>query len=93
MKRADRERLIWAAVSAGAVLSASLLARRGADAAWRYLRDEEPPRDPADPNTRWRTLAAWTLISGIGAAAARLTGQALATKAWQKRLGRLPPSR
>lgn len=91
MNRQQKEELVWAGLSAVAVLGASMVARKSTTAAWRYLRDEEPPEDAAHPDNTWHTVLLWGAISGLCVAGARLAGRGLLSKAWQKRLGRTPP--
>ncbi|RJS91434.1 DUF4235 domain-containing protein [Salinisphaera sp. Q1T1-3] len=92
MKRHDPEHLAWMALSAGAAIGAGMLARKSTTAAWRYVRDEEPPQDSADPRQHWYEILIWAALSGVCVAAARLAGRSLASRIWRRRLGRTPPS-
>ena len=91
MNQADKERIVWAALSAGAVIGASMVARKGADRAWRQLRGDAPPQDVAEPANLWRDLILWAGASGLSVALARFVAQGVVSKLWRKRLGRRPP--
>ena len=91
MKHTDKERVLWAALSAGAVIGASVMARKSADHAWRRVRGESPPTDAAEPANGLRDLIVWTLASGLSVALARFAAQGVASKLWRKKLGRRPP--
>lgn len=87
----DRERILWAALAAGATIGAGMAARQGAAAVWRRTRDEEPPIDAADRRNSWQGLLAWATVSGFCVAFARVIGQGAASGAWRRMLGHNPP--
>lgn len=87
----DRERILWAALAAGATIGAGMAARQGAAAVWRRTRDEEPPQDVADRRNSWQGLLAWAAVSGFCVAFARVVGQGAVSGAWRKAIGRQPP--
>ena len=88
----DKERIFWTALAAGAAIGAGIMAREGAAAGWRYARSEEPPLSIDDERASWRSLLAWTMISGLCVSVARVVGQGAASGAWRKTLGRNPPA-
>lgn len=88
----NRDKAIWLALGAGAAIGASLVARRGATAAWRQAVGDEPPAHAADPQAGWTTLAAWAAVSGLCVATARLIGRGAAVTAYKRLRGRNPPT-
>ena len=53
-----------------------MIAARGARAVtgkgYSLITDEDPPRNPADPDVEWKDALVWTVVSGITGALARL---------------------
>ncbi len=87
----DRDELVWKATSAAAAVGAGLAVRAIARAAWRAIRDDDPPANPADPFTSWGDALIWSISLGIGAGVGRMLARRGAAKGWQHVTGQLPP--
>ncbi|MDF1503785.1 DUF4235 domain-containing protein [Roseisolibacter sp. H3M3-2] len=83
----------WTLLAAGASALAAPVAERAVVALWRLASDEEPPLDPAGPDTTWGQALAWTAISAVTVAVVQLAARRGAAVAWQRATGRRPPKR
>lgn len=90
MKRLSDDTL-WILVGAGAAVAATVAARAAMRAGWRYRHGEDPPMNPADPETPWIHAAAWTAASGMIGALAGMVARRAAAGGWVKYTGRTPP--
>ncbi len=83
----------WALVGAGSAMLASAIVDRSLDAAWRAIRDEEPPLDPGLPEFTWPRALLWAAASGTAIAVAQLVARRGAVAGWKRVTGRKPPRR
>ena len=82
--------MTWKLTGVLAGTGAGLLMRKLVAGAWRTVRHEEPPENPASPSTSWPDALVWAAVSGVGVAVARLVAQRGAAGAWHARTGHLP---
>ncbi len=82
---------MWQALATVASVGAAIAARNTASALWRKRTGNEPPINPADPDTDWNEAVTWTLVIGAVVGVARLLAQRGAAKIWEKVEGDLPP--
>ncbi|MDP8969471.1 MAG: DUF4235 domain-containing protein [Actinomycetota bacterium] len=78
------------AVTVSAVV-AGIVMRKTVSAAWKGLRKEEPPSNPADRNTGWPEALAWAAASGLAVGIARLLATRGAAAGWERYTGVVPP--
>ncbi len=90
MKRPSDDTL-WIAIGAGAAIAATLATRGAMRAGWRHRHGEDPPINPADPETSWIQAAAWTAASGMVGALAGMVARRAAASGWVRFTGRTPP--
>lgn len=90
MKRPSED-ILWIALGAGAAVAATLAARSAMRAGWRHRHGEDPPMNPADPQTSWLQAAAWTAASGMVGALAGMAARRAAASGWIRFTGRTPP--
>lgn len=86
------DRRKWQVVSAMAGAGAALMVRRGAMAAWRRWRHEEPPQHPGDRGVTWPDALIWAVSAAVGAAVARVVAERAAAAAWTAATGDSPPA-
>ena len=87
----DPEELKWTLVMAGTTILAGVAVRTAMKVAWRGLRDEDPPLNPADPRVGWAEAAVWAGASAAGVAVARLLARRGAAAGWHRFKGTMPP--
>jgi hypothetical protein len=81
---------VWRVVGVGTGLGAGFLARKVLERAWRSVRGEDPPGNPAAPTTGWGEALVWAAASGVALAVARLVAQRGAAEAWRMATGDYP---
>ena len=81
----------WKLLAAAASALAAPVAERAVVAVWRLASDEEPPADPAGPDTGWGQAIAWTAAVAVAVAVAQLVARRGAALAWERATGRRPP--
>lgn len=86
----NSEKLKWMVLATGSAAVAGMAARSAIKAAWRAVRDDDPPLNPASPETDWAEAVAWTVTVGTGVGIARLLTRRAAATGWQRVAGRLP---
>jgi hypothetical protein len=86
----DRQGQLWRMVGAGAGLGAGLVARKVLERLWRATRGEDPPSNPASPDTTWGEALVWAVASGVALAVIRLVAQRGAAEAWRAVTGEYP---
>jgi hypothetical protein len=77
-----------ALVGAGSAMIASTVVDQALDAAWRRLRDDEPPRDPSMPGFSWPVALLWTIGSATAVGVAQLAARRGAAAGWKKTVGK-----
>lgn len=86
----ERGGQVWRVVGAGAGVGATFLARRGLEQLWRSTLGQDPPSNPASPETTWGEALAWAVASGVALAVIRLVAQRGAAEAWRALTGEYP---
>ena len=84
-------KLGWKIVGGGAAAAAGAAAGKAVALVYRAVRDEDPPTDPAHPDTAWAEALVWAAASGAAIALGRLAAERLAARGWVRTLGSLPP--
>ena len=84
-------KVVWKVLAVGSGLVAAQVTKKGLDAGWRKAVGDEPPRNPAAPDTQWREAFAWAAASGTALALTKVLATNGAAKAWQRTTGHLPP--
>jgi hypothetical protein len=86
----DRETQLWRLVGIGAGLGAGFVTRKMLEGIWQFARGEEPPANPASPQTTWVEALVWAGASGVALAVTRLVAQRGAAEAWKAVAGSYP---
>lgn len=86
----DRDDLLWKGLGALSGALAGVVARQVLQASWRMFKGDDPPSNPAAPDTQWSEAVLWAGASGIAIAVARLVAQRGAAEAWRARKGAYP---
>lgn len=81
----------WKIVAAAFAVPMGIAVRKALETGWRKTRNDDPPKNPAAPDTAWSEALAWAAVSGIGVAAARLLAARGAAATWKSLTGKLPP--
>jgi hypothetical protein len=81
----------WKVFGGLSVLAAGVIAKRAVDTTWGAVTGQEPPANPASPETTWPEAVGWALASGAAVGLARLAAARGAARYWQESTGRLPP--
>jgi hypothetical protein len=87
---AEHESHLWRAVGIGAGFAAGLVTRKTLEAVWQATRGQEPPSNPASPQTTWAEAIIWAVASGVSLAVTRLVAQRGAAEAWKAVKGSYP---
>ncbi len=85
-------KLLWRALSAVAVVVATVAVQQALVVAWRMATGRKPPEVPEDPDSTWGRPLAWAMASGAAVGGARLVVLRLAAAYYRKNTGRLPKS-
>ena len=88
----DAKKAKWLAVAAGSAMIASYATRNLLRAGWRVFADEDPPMNPASPDTEWTEALAWTVAAGVAAGVTRLVARRSAAALWEGTMGSRPPA-
>lgn len=86
------DKLKWLALAAGSALVASFATRNLLRAGWRAFTDDDPPLNPASPDTEWSEAVTWTVAAGLAAGVTRLVARRGAAAAWESATGSRPPA-
>lgn len=86
-----RDRFAWTALAACSAILAAGLARKVIHTGWQHATGEEPPLNPASPETDWREALAWSVGVGVMVGVARLAARRLAASGWRRATGQFPP--
>ncbi|MCL2780673.1 MAG: DUF4235 domain-containing protein [Actinomycetia bacterium] len=68
-----------------------IVAKRTVKHAWRAARPGDPPREPTDPDARWRDAIGWAAFSAAGVAAGELITSRAVTSVWRTMTGHEAP--
>jgi hypothetical protein len=86
-----KDEVLWKAAGSLASIGAGMVAANLAAEVWRRGRHDDPPANPADPQTSWGEAIAWSLLVGVTMGLARLIARRGAAEAWRRAKGSLPP--
>lgn len=86
------DQLKWLALATGSAVIAGFAARNVLKAAWRAFADDDPPLNPAAPETEWAEAVTWTIGTALAAGLARLVARRGAATAWEQAAGSRPPA-
>lgn len=78
---------VVAMVSAGA---AAVAVRNLLELSWEWVRQDEPPQNPAARSVSWGDALAWTVATGVAMGVARMLAQRGAAAGWRKMRGHYP---
>ena len=81
----------WKVVAAAFAVPMGIAVRKALETGWRKAKHDDPPKNPAAPDTGWSEALAWAALSGIAVAAARLVAARGAAATWKSLTGQLPP--
>lgn len=82
----------WKIVALAFAVPTGIAVRKALDTGWKKARHgDEPPKNPAAPDTDWTEALLWAAVSGIAVAAARLLAARGAAATWKSLTGKLPP--
>ncbi|MBY5162554.1 DUF4235 domain-containing protein [Salsipaludibacter albus] len=80
----------WKVLGTGAPVVAAILARKALTSGWQRATGNEPPSNPADPETDWREAVLWGALTGAVIGLARMAASRQAARLAQKASGELP---
>ena len=84
------EERFWNAVVVGSAALAAIAIRNGLKLGWQYVKEEDPPTNPADHSVSWGDALAWTLATSVAVGVGRLLAQRGAAAGWKRAKGRYP---
>src|SRR3954451_15409691 len=88
---ASRQQVLWKGVGALSGAVAGAATRKVLTASWRRVRGgDDPPTNPASPQTRWPEALIWATASGVAMAVTRLIAQRGAAEAGRAKTGSYP---
>jgi hypothetical protein len=85
------DNLVWRATGGLSGLLAAALTRKALTALWRARKHDDPPANPASPQTSWTEAVTWAAATGVALGVARLVALRGAAAGWQRATGALPP--
>lgn len=88
---ASQSSLGWRILGGVSAILAGVAARKIMVKGWRATTGNNPPANPAAPDTQWREAIPFALASGALMGLARMLATRKAASYYQKSTGRLPP--
>lgn len=85
------EKMTWKLAAAGAGIGTGLVVRQLLVMLWKAARHEDPPANPAAPETTWGQALAWSMAMAAGMAVGKLVGVRGAAAGWRRATGTPPP--
>jgi hypothetical protein len=82
--------LAWKGVALGAGAASAMVTRKILRATWRGVSGQDPPVNPASPDTGWREAVVWAVGSAVALGVTRLVAQRGAAAAWKASTGEYP---
>lgn len=82
--------LVYKVMSIGAAIGAAKVARSATDGSWKFIRGEESPKNPEDPDNDWKEAVAFAILSGAIVGLARMLASRQTAAVFKKSAGRLP---
>ena len=89
--RNSRDRFAWSIVAAGSAALAAFAVNYTLQQSWRRVYHEDPPLNPANPDTAWSSALVWTAAAGLAVGVAQLATRRLAASGWRQVMGKFPP--
>jgi Protein of unknown function (DUF4235) len=86
----NRSDIAWKALALAAGGASAYATRRAIGAAWRGVKRDDPPTNPASRRTSWPQALGWAVVSGVAIAIGRLVAQRGAAAAWKAKTGSYP---
>lgn len=83
--------LVWKVVVTGSAVLTATLMRSILREIWRAWKGDDPPLNPASPETGWSDALIWTVAVGSAIGVGRLVARRGAARGWRKVTGNLPP--
>ncbi len=77
-------------MASAAALGAGIVAREATNGSWKFLRGDDAPENPEDPDSGWGEAIAFAVLSGVIVGLARLVANRQAAKIYKKSSGHLP---
>ncbi|HKJ10845.1 MAG TPA: DUF4235 domain-containing protein [Ornithinimicrobium sp.] len=81
---------VWKVMALGSAIGASMVARNLTEATWKFIRGDEPPKNPEDPDTAWLEAVGFALLSGAIVGLSRMVANREAAAVYKKSTGHLP---
>ncbi len=82
--------LVYKVMSVAAAIGASKVARSATDGSWKFIRGEESPKNPEDPDNDWIEAVMFAVLSGAIVGLARMLASRQTAAVFKKSAGRLP---
>lgn len=82
--------VMWKVMAMGSAIGASVVARKVTDGSWKFIRGEEPPKNPEDPDNDWMEAIFFALLSGAIVGLSRMIASRQAAAIYKKSSGHLP---
>lgn len=82
--------LVYKVMSVGAAIGAAKVARSATDGSWKFIRGQDSPENPADPDNDWKEAVAFAILSGAIVGLARMLASRQTAMVFKKSTGRLP---
>ncbi len=86
-----QQKILWKGIAFASGTAATMAVRQAGAALWRTSRHEDPPKQPAAGDVRWRDALIWATSVAVGAAVARVVAERAAATAWNAATGTAPP--
>jgi hypothetical protein len=87
----NSKKAVWIACASGAAMLGGAIVRQGLNQAWKVVKHEDPPEDPAAWDVEWKDAIAWTLATGVLMGLGRLMARRGAAAGWKRLTGDNPP--
>ncbi|CAN5464222.1 hypothetical protein BH23ACT6_BH23ACT6_05960 [soil metagenome] len=82
--------LMWKVMAMGSAVGASIVARKVTGGSWKFIRGEDPPTNPEDPDNDWIEAILFAILSGAIVGLSRMLARRQAAAVYKKSSGQLP---
>lgn len=82
--------VMWKVMAMGSAVGASIVARKVADGSWRFIRGDDPPKNPEDPDDDWKEAILFAILSGAVVGLSRTIARRQAANLYKRSAGHLP---
>lgn len=86
----DVNDIAWKGAVTGAAIAGGVLANKVATAGWQQATGNEPPANPAAPDTTWGDALKWAGVLGLSMGVARVVARRGVAEAWKVVDGEYP---